>query len=85
MHIQFSHVFFLPAVITALEDAFVRRSNLFDLTIAYEDIFRYREKVVRCMCSSHLCNCLLTYGEILVFLQLCNIEVALSPALTVQK
>jgi len=35
------------AVCAALEDAFVRRSNLFDLTIAYEDIFRYREKVVR--------------------------------------
>jgi hypothetical protein len=36
----------------ALEDAFVRRSSLFDLTVAYEDIFRYREKVVRCKRSN---------------------------------
>jgi hypothetical protein len=31
----------------ALERTFLKRNALFDLTLAYEDVFKYQEKVVR--------------------------------------
>jgi hypothetical protein len=35
----------------ALEDAFVRRNMLFDFVLAYEDLFKQKDKVIRKLMS----------------------------------